>query len=193
LCDVQSHAEVAIPPDSSVVLLYHGKILDYATELSQVEPLLPEFTVHCFFRSRPSEAKFSPQFREFRGFDRLLSLNYSREQVNLIRENFHRLQGTDSDRFEIEDEWYPALFSADLPPELMLADVELPGAPDRPQGVRSSGSTQVWICFVFGFMLGLYLGVGALIFMLLTFRNKKILLGIALGSCLHCLSNVFRE
>jgi hypothetical protein len=42
-------------------------------------------------------------------------------------------------------------------------------------------------------MLGLYLGVGALIFMLLTFRNKRILWGIALGSCVHWASYVFHD
>jgi len=190
---VQKSPDVAIPPDSSVLLLYRGKILDVGSSISQIEPLLAEFTIHCFFRANPK----SKSLPESRGFDRLLSLNYSADEVSVIRQNFHEFQGTESsvledERFEIEDEWYPTLFSDELPLDILLPDGESPSA-NQPHATASRRDPRFWLCFVFGFLLGFYFGAGALFFMSLTYRNRKVLWGTLVGACLHYASNVVRE
>jgi hypothetical protein len=180
----------AFPDDSSVILLYRGKILDEISLLFDIEPDLPEFTVHCFVRPC-SPSKPEPK-ADYCGFDRLLSMNYSTEQISRIRENFHTFQGTalelsGQDRINIEDEWYPALFSTEMPLDFLLSDADGPLVGRREGEVR----TQTWLCVAFGIIMGFYLGVGALVFMALTFRNKKLLSGILLGSVLHyCIKSV---
>jgi hypothetical protein len=186
LTDLASMPASDFPDDCAVLLLYRGKILDPGALLFDVEPDLPEFTVHCFVR--PQAAPNRDSTLNFHGFDRLFSMNYSADQISRIRENFHRFQGTElegsgQDRLDLEDEWYPALFSSELPLDFLLSETDGIGEVRRdPRGGRRM---QGWFCFVLGLVLGFYFGIGALVFTSLTFRDKKVLSWIFLGSLLH--------
>ena len=185
-------------PNSTISILYHGKIVDTGQILGDLDSM-DEFSVHCFFRTIKNTNKSQElDDLDLKGFDRLQRMNYTTEQIATIRQNFRSLQGinqqNEDEMLEIEDEWFPALFSEELPLDPFLDDME--EIEIEHTQTRNGRSASLWnmfqICFLCGFLLGYLLGAGALLFMFLTVRNKKLLFGIFIGTCFHYMSTVVR-
>lgn len=113
------------PADRSIVVIYHGKILQSNQILSKIDTL-SEFTVHIFFRkiiqnpncfrNADNKDEVSAQSEQetlditnssvnriendlsedLRGFDRLVRMNYTQRQIQKLRKRFHRLQNTEN-------------------------------------------------------------------------------------------------
>lgn len=192
IASIQQDPTIIIPQNANPIILYHGKIINQDEQLGNLESM-DEFTVHCFFKviklEEDHEKKNSIEL-DLRGFDRLQRLNYSREQIDRIRTNFRNIQQNEGEineeeQIEIEDEWFPALFTTELPLDSIFEetdDIDLPAAP-------SNLSRPVWnkslLFFALGFFIGYFFGIGSFIFAFLTIRNKKTLVGVLFGSFIH--------
>ncbi|OHT01199.1 hypothetical protein TRFO_32092 [Tritrichomonas foetus] len=183
------------PPNTTTIILYHGRICSPDDVLGDLESM-DEFTVHCFFKVIKLAESQKGDNLDLRGFDRLQRLNYSPEQIARVRANFRAINGIDDqneqDQIEIEDEWFPAIFSSELPLDSIFDDIDDFPIIDAP--VQRSRIAFIWnrnwLFFVTGFLLGYFLGIGAFIFAFLTCRNKKAIFGIFLGSCVHYIRSI---
>lgn len=192
ISNIQNDPSIQVPPNTYPVILYHGKIADPASVIGNLETM-DDFTVHCFFKIKKAEEeqrKASLVDLDLRGFDRLQRLNYSQQQIERIRANFRLIHQeedlSDSDQIEVEDEWFTALFAADLSLDTIDEDTEEID-PITPNNVRPRPA--IWkknfLLLFLGFILGYFLGIGSLIFGVLTIRSKRTLFGIFIGSCAH--------
>ncbi|OHT01457.1 hypothetical protein TRFO_31723 [Tritrichomonas foetus] len=150
---------------------------------------------------------------ELRGFDRLLIMNYTREQIARIRRQFHQMTNTVGEPAEQqlahEDEWFPALFNNDEP--LNLFGVNNPnrsvnqndqqrnslnglrqGREDEAPLVNDQQRTAIEyeessVYYFVGFAAGFFFGIGIAIILPLFCREKKFLIGLSFGLSIHYL------
>lgn len=122
--DIENDKEVKIPNNRSLSILYLGRFLDPSTQINKIEHN-SQFTVNCFFRaiknSINNDNDNTPLESELRGFDRLARMGYTPSQIRDFRENFHRFNSSsnlpENSRIDLEEEWFPALFSGDEIPQ----------------------------------------------------------------------------
>lgn len=196
---IHQDSTITVPQNKNPIILYHGKIIPQDENLGNLESM-DDFTVHCFFkviRLAEDQEKANAIDLDLRGFDRLQRLNYSREQIDRIRANFRNIhrnedEVTEEEQIEIEDEWFPALFTTDLPLDSIFEetdDVDLPTAPaNQPRRIWNKSL----LFFALGFFFGYFLGIGSFIFAFLTIRNKKTLFGVLFGSLIHYACTVMK-
>ena len=86
---------------------------------------MTEFSVHAFFKLDPNAEDSSQtlqqnsstdqEFHELRGFDRLHRMNFTNEQISVIRHNFHAMTHTldsaEDAQLDLEEEWFATLFN----------------------------------------------------------------------------------
>ena len=116
---MKNDEKVKIPKNKNVVIIYRGKILSPTDVLSSFDKMT-EFSVHAFFKIDPNyrpeeETAESEHISEPRGFDRLVRMNYSPEQIQNIRINFHTVHNSLNEspeaRIDLEEEWFPVIFN----------------------------------------------------------------------------------
>lgn len=192
LASIQQDPSIIIPQNANPVILYHGKIVSQDEQLANLESM-DDFTVHCFFKIiklDENQDKTSTTDIDLRGFDRLQRLNYSREQIDRIRTNFRNIQQnegevSEEEQIEIEDEWFPALFTTELPLDSIFEETDDVDPPVVPSNIPRPIWNKSLLFFALGFFFGYFLGIGSFIFAFLTIRNKKTLIGVLFGSCIH--------
>jgi hypothetical protein len=181
-----------VPPNRSVVLIYHGRILQSNDLLSSLDSL-PEFTIHALFRPISGPTAFEGDASELRGFDRLARMNYSAAEIARLRDNFHTMQGTvhanREAQIEAEDEWFPVIFNNENP----IQNLQLPVVrqPVVEQGRREAEVEEEepytldrypWAKFALGLFLGTFFGPAAVIFMLMPRSDRVFFAGLFLGA-----------
>ncbi|OHS98551.1 hypothetical protein TRFO_08828 [Tritrichomonas foetus] len=136
---IESDTEVKIPKDRIVNVLYLGRFLDPSALFNTIEHSL-QFTVNIFFRreknfanntetnssiesQNPSGSQNDTNNQntnqnsstDLHGFDRLARMGLPPNQIQEVRQRFHLVMSTfnlsESERIEIEEEWFPALFN----------------------------------------------------------------------------------
>ncbi|KAJ3295633.1 hypothetical protein HK104_002438 [Borealophlyctis nickersoniae] len=146
----QVKTEVSDLSDKHLRLLFQGRIL---SDTSTLQSLAPDTTftspddqplyIHCVASDLPpSERAQGPQIRPAVGFDRLLEIGFSQEEVQSVRQHFHNLRGVDG-RNEAarnaEEEWIDNRLSA-APP-------------------RSDPDTNGFSDLLYGLVVGFFLGI----------------------------------
>jgi hypothetical protein len=201
---IKSDPNVAKPANRTICIIYHGRVLHGDERIARLDSL-EEFTLHLCFRGLPSARMESldPQSADLRGFDRLIRMNYSAEQIAELRHNFHSMRGSltaaPDDRIEAEEEWFPVIFNhenplqnlgflppARPPPQEPVADLHPPvpaGEEAGPPEIALLNSP--WFMFLFGLAIGALFGIGSLVFLLMAACNGPFLLGQFLGACAH--------
>jgi hypothetical protein len=187
------------PANRNIVIIYQGRILQSTDILSSIETT-EEFTVHAFFRTAHADAQSDPS-ADLRGFDRLSRMNYTPEQILEIRQNFHLLHHSMDDTLDVqldaEEEWLPAIFNHENP----LQDLQLPApaGPPHPAVNPIANNNEddaahpqddgmlmdfPWLKFVFGAIIGSFLGATALVFLLVA-QDVPFTFGLLGGICGH--------
>lgn len=99
-------------PDQVPRLLFLGRILQPNNILSSLSDS-SEFTVQCIAQRQPDQNKQECESEPAKGFDRLLRVGYTSEQIAELRSAFHTVSQTSAlsheAQLDLEDEWVPAL------------------------------------------------------------------------------------
>ena len=193
------------PANRTIALVYHGRILTGSEILAKLDTL-NEFTVHVFYRAAPPpaaapDAPSAAIASDLRGFDRLRRMNYEESEIEELRQNFHAMHGTleasAEERMEAEEEWFPVIFNHENP----LQDLQLPRRERRARRRRQEQAplanaedtgpaihdvdcvSAPWLRVVIGLIFGTVLGVGALIFILISYSDPWFVVGLLAGCC----------
>jgi hypothetical protein len=181
-----------VPATRTVVLIYHGRILQSQETVASLDSL-DQFTIHALFRpARMSALLADDSSTELRGFDRLARMNYSPQQIAQLREDFHAMrmttQGTAEARMEAEEEWFPVIFNDDNPIQ-GLRPRQAPPPLDGLEPVQEEQPYALdrypWLKFGLGVFLGTLFGLAALVFMFMPRSDRMFFIGLFLGTCLH--------
>lgn len=209
---IETDSEIKKPKDRTLNILYLGRFLDPSTRINDVENS-QQFTVNCFFRAPKNHygSDDAPLASELRGFDRLARMGYSPSQIRDFRENFHRFHSSlnypENTRIEMEEEWFPALFSGDEAPQFFLPanhnhnqdqnqnesepdninqnsdfdispDSEVPFAQEP---TDNSDSSQSWTSFFLGVAFGFIFRLNWYIFIPMMLPDRSVLIGYLFG------------
>lgn len=209
---IEKDDEVKIPKNRSLNILYLGRFLDPSTQINKIEQST-QFTVNCFFRANKNSTNNDesvPLESELRGFDRLSRMGYNPGQIRDFRENFHRFNSSlnlsENARIDLEEEWFPALFSGDEVPQFftpinqnqnqnqnqedeteginqnndfdMSPDSEVPFAQTPTDTADSNPS---WAPFFLGVVFGFVFRLNWYIFIPLMHPDRSILIGYLFG------------
>lgn len=175
---------IRVPEDRNVKILYHGKVLDDNSRFRDVERDLSSFTVNVLYRREfIQEGEKDNGGEELRGFDRLVRMNYTQEEIDDIRRRFHSLHGStefnDESRLEAEEEWLPTIFNSDNPLEAL-----------RPAGSRRQRVRYVhidpeepsrWLGFFLSMFIGSIFGILSLLIIFSSYRDKYVVFGVLCG------------
>ena len=181
---IELDSNVIIPQGRQISIIYGGKILENNQILSKIEKM-EEFSVHVFYRPLPGNPLITEEIHEIKGFDRLLRMNYSREQIEEFRHSFHLLHNSLSEpnniQVDLEEEWFPVIFNQENP----LEALNLPPSPPRNEENDNYDEDQPpWINFLLGLILGLIFGISSVIFMVISLHNKWLVFGLIAGTTL---------
>jgi hypothetical protein len=176
-----------VPPNRTVLFIYHGRILQASEFVSNLDTM-SEFTVHALFRPIAPQAAVEAGTNDLRGFDRLSRMNYTPAEIAQLRDNFHTMQGTTQAnreaQIETEEEWFPVIFNNENP----VQNLQLPVAvnatvpPDQmEEEVPYTLDQYPWIKLMLGVFLGTFFGVSAVIFMLMPRSDRTFFMGLFLG------------
>lgn len=188
--------DVKVPSGFQTSIIYRGKFLDRNEKISSIETM-KEFSVQVYFRGNKQQQQPTDDAREIKGFDRLSRMNYTPEQIRLIRTNFHLMNGStglsQEERIDLEEEWFPVIFNQDNPIDIL--NVNLNGNGDA--GINNQEETldgnnddafndlPSWVHLLVGFGLGSVFGFVAIIIVFIGIRNRFLLIGIVLGILMH--------
>ena len=173
--------------------------LDEAEKVCEIDSL-DEFTIHVFYRAvRSPEAPPPPANSELRGFDRLLRMNYSQNEISDLRHRFHSMHGTldasGDARLELEEEWFPVIFNQENP----LEDLRIRRGNNGRENttpldpIEEEEIPPSFLQFLTGLTVGVLLGVPALALVTIgqvletRLRDRWFLAGALAGSCGHYL------
>jgi len=116
ISDLEEKIKKEIPnkvqTECDIKFMYIGKILN-KNEYFSVLNISDSSTIQCFFQKKDDSVS---NYQEPRGFDRLIRMNYTNEQIQAIRQSFHQVHNTNlqaDDTIEIEEEWFPLIFIND--------------------------------------------------------------------------------
>jgi hypothetical protein len=186
---------VAKPPNRTICLIYHGRVLAGPEAVAQLDTL-EEFTLHACFRVGAHAA--GDAGAELRGFERLARMGYAPEQIADVRRDFHATHGSarapPDEQIEIEEEWLPVIFNGENPLQALRPPrAEEPLAPraDADAGPDADAGTDPedalvrspWLKFAFGLVVGAIFGIGSVIFVVVSSQDGAFLLGLVLGIC----------
>ena len=207
---ISNDPKLSHPPNRTIALIYLGRILNDSDVLSKMTTL-NDFTIQVFYRAIPQANRTTecPVISsDLRGFDRLLRMDYSREQIAELQHNFHAMHGTleasREEQIDIEEEWFPVIFNHENP----LQDLQIGQRRDRGNGQRTDENPLInnihdgqfgddalvgtqWVRFSIGAIAGALFGVGALVFMWLRFNDRPFVLGLFLGIGIHYVVEYF--
>jgi len=185
---ILSDRSVEKPPDRTVCLLYHGKILGNNEMLSKIDTI-DGFTVSVLFRATNKVQLSQSTLQEPRGFDRLQRMNYTPQQIAEIRCQFHLLRGSASeneeDRIEAEDEWFPVIFNSENPLESLQATLPAVQAPMPRIEMHQNDQESTWTTFIIAFVLGIIFGPASFLFLLVALQDRPGIFGILFGIIVH--------
>lgn len=196
---IRSDPAISNPPDRTISLIYRGRVLNEAEKVCEIDSL-DEFTIHVFYRAvRSPEAPPPPVNSELRGFDRLLRMNYSQNEISDLRHRFHSMHGTldatGDARLELEEEWFPVIFNQENP----LEDLRIRRGNDGRENttpldpIEEEEIPPSFLQFLTGLTVGVLLGVPALALVAIgqvletRLRDRWFLAGALAGSCGHYL------
>ena len=192
---IKEDSRVTKPEDKSIAVIYRGRILNLKDSWSSIETM-NEFAVQIFFRVH-SAAPEAP-VQELRGLDRLQRMNYTQEQIDEIRRNFHQMRGTTNEsaeaRMNAEEEWFPVIFNQENPLDALNINLNIntnhnaANQNDNQNGEfiiqavmqDESESSPIVELFV-GFLLGLIFGILSLMVVLINLRDKYMMVGLLFG------------
>lgn len=180
-------------PDGKIISLIHqGKQIALNVSLKSLSKNNEnEIMLHVFFRIPPeTENEKSEQSNipldNLQGFDRLSSMNYTSQEIENIRRNFHHIQGTENSphdqQISLEEEWFPTIFNQENPLDIFRTVRQpiivqhqaptfqgLPGYPgnihtqiqpnstrERENDDNNPESSKNLILFFFGLLIGLF-------------------------------------
>jgi hypothetical protein len=204
---ILSDTDIKKPKDKSICVMYHGRILKSSEKFSEIDTL-PDYTVSILFRLCKSAAQAEQDQLDngsiLKGFDRLTRMNYSPEQIEEIRHQFHRMRGglneTRDQQIDAEEEWLPVIFNSENPLEtFQTADAERPiQTQNQAHHGRNNYDTfhfeqnSFWINFSIAFILGVLFGPLSALYLFVSLRDKAGIFGIIVGIGVHyLLSKVF--
>ena len=118
---IQQDTTVEIPPEKAVAAIYRGKFLKSNEKFSEIDNY-PEYTVLITFRNMDSQHQNEgDEVHDLKGFDRLARMDYTPQQIEVIRQTFHQMRGSENDspqqKIDAEEEWLPVIFNTDNPLE----------------------------------------------------------------------------
>ena len=183
---INKNPAISQPPETTLSMIYQGKIILPNDVLGKLESM-DEFTVLCFFRKiKLDESQKADDLQRMNSGNCEESIERSRSSVMSL----HGIDAQIDEELDIDGEFFPALFSDGLPLDPILDSInDMPiDIPPEPRMRRELLFNISISLLLLGFLLGYYLGAGAFMFALLTFRNKRLMLGILVGSCIHYLS-----
>ena len=202
---ILSSSRFSVPPNCHITLIYLGHLLSEDIKLRNIPNLTTSvFTIHCIFRPNRNAPQgenhdSQGQYEELRGFDRLSRMNYTPEQIQRIRDQFHQLTRTsDLDReaqLSVEDEWFPALFNnnEDLP--FNFIGMRNPNNHNRSRSGREDETTlfqqedeSAFNNYAFiAIILGAFFGFFGILFIFVSPNKKQFLIGFSFGLSIHYL------
>ena len=196
---IQNDDSIKKPENRKICIIYGGRILSKDEQVLKIGTL-DEFTLHVFFRANQQKTAQESFELELKGFDRLSRMDYSREQIADIRNNFHRLQGTlgasMEERMGAEEEWFPVIFNHENPlddlqmyiPSLNHQNRQTESIDqntDDGDDLDTYSSVNPLLRFVFGFMMGIMFGIGSVLFILISQNDTPVFVGLFTGITSH--------
>jgi hypothetical protein len=190
------------PTGKVISVMYHGRFLKPEEKFSEIDNL-PDYAVSVLYRIDKNAEPEIPWMPELQGFDRLIRMDYSPEEISLIRERFHHMRGgeneTDAQKIDAEEEWLPVLFNNEGPAETL--DIFGAAQPIRfnqrawrqpranmiylDQDARRTNNTSFWISFSIAFLVSFIFGPVTLLYILVSMNDRGGILGVLLGVASH--------
>lgn len=206
---IQEDKTIENPPGKIISVLYHGRFLKPEERFSEIDSL-SDYAVSILYRADKNALQEEPHPMELKGFDRLIRMDYSPEEIMRIRERFHHMRGgendTDTQKIDAEEEWLPVLFNNEGTTDVL--DVFGGTVPNRrprrtwrqrrqatvylDQDARRTQNVSFWVTFLITFLLGFIFGPVTLLYILVSMNDRGGILGVIIGvACYFIFSSCF--
>lgn len=189
---IQNDDNIKKPEGRIICAMYRGKILENHEKISDLDSF-SGFTVSILFRMPPKEKHLNKKDKELKGFDRLERMNYTPQQIQEIRHQFHTMRGSLNDsienKYNAEEEWLPVIFNSENPLELFRAEMERPEIPQEEYSDENAPTYEYiaynrispGFTFLIGFLLGMIFGPASLFFLIVSYKDTVGISGIISG------------
>ena len=197
ISEITSDKSIEKPKDKTICVMYHGRILKSNEKFSEIDSL-PDYAVSVLFRlnksAPPADGQSAQDSTELRGFDRLVRMNLTQDQISELRHEFHRIRGelnmTEEERIEAEEEWLPSILYSDRDPLQIIrqnANIQRPTRRRNNYETFHFDQSSFWTTFFIALVLGIVFGPLSLLSLLCSLQDKAGILGITMGVCVHYL------
>lgn len=117
---ITSDSSIVANPTQQVVVIFMGKVLEDDREISSYTNGNESVSFQVVVRNYVNNENV--QTVDLKGFDRLTRMEYTEEQIEGMRTEFHRSIGStnlsEEARTNLEEDWFPVIFSLERPMEL---------------------------------------------------------------------------